>query len=158
MNVEQQLDTSTYDFDIQVLTEFGAAAQAVKSHDASLFSRGSLHNSGVIFSDTVSWLLDHQEFLENFRKIALDSASTRTHPRHIMDASRYIGVENHSLLPEISALTQCMMAGESFRMSEETAALAQRALGVIENDRALSEAGIKEWAEKLAIDCTGRND
>lgn len=155
-------DTTTYEYDRDKLKPWGAAAQAALLDDPEAFSGGQeLLNSHMTFLSTVQWLkrTNSPDRMGALAYVMQASASMRTHPRHVMDASRLLSVAASNFCDELEALAMSFNAGISLDVSDEVRSLAAAAVKTIDIDRELDNlADIEEWADNLSKDLLKLND
>jgi hypothetical protein len=153
----ESIDTSTYEFDPAILKEYGQVAQASRITDFDRLGGSLLLGVRPSFNGVAVWLHENADMMSTYAAVAELSASIRTHPRHIMDASRLIGIHK-KFRNEINELASDMLTGKLIDVSDSLRLLATEALAVIDRDLSASGEEIIDWANSLAKDCFGWHD
>lgn len=151
------LDTSTYEFDKETLREYGLAAiAAIQSDDA--LNGLTMQNSKNKLEDVSNWLREDPNRLIGYAYFAQSAASKRTHPRHLIDASRF-NYSTNIVESEMLLFRSNFLQGTLPAISEEMLCLARRAVDVINKDKQVtSEEEIRNWAKNLAMDFVSKKD
>lgn len=157
MYLSESISTRTYEYDKKLLSEYGQIAQISKVNNFNELKGSLMLGIRPELSDIPKWLHDNSSLMSRYAVVAELSASIRTHPRHLMDASRLMCLDVR-LKNELEELASKMLKGESLLSSSNLNDLAKEAIEIIKKDSRATENEINDWANILSIDCFGRND
>lgn len=151
-------DTSTYEYNKSTLSELGLAAQAA-IQTPEIFEDFTIENSKQTLDDLVRWLREDRSNIGYLMSYAMSAASTRTHPRHLIDASRFLAIDRDGFGKNIELLKNKLLSVSPLTVSDETRRLAAQAIKVIEIDSQITGTqGLHDWAKTLAADCLMKKD